>query len=663
MAPSVTSAMDKARKRNFETALFEGVLPNSWETVSLVTVFTTLVSGLDNGRILGIACLREYQRLRVNFAPEDDPIMKSADPYCLLEYNATDNSVDFITSIKDRREQFTPVCIDDKIYFVGGMDSPLHISIAGQGLMDFDECYDLTTGTWSKIRAMPTRRAHAGYGVIDRKLYVVGGHTGPDEATSVLEMYDPQQDVWTKLRSLQHGRVYFAAVEGIGEELFVMGGEDGKQRQWRECWAFHSKRKVWRELPKMQVPVTFRASVAIGNKIIMMGGESFCSRAADPESASSIGTAGPGVASINNNSNNNNNNNNSSSGNSTTDGSMIPTATAASSSSSSSSPWVNWVDLYDTERSHWTKLPSLKFSDVETVSNAVFCNGYLYVCRTNGPMHRIALPSILRGHVLCPKALKSIKLPPVPAEFCNLSSVTKLRHWIEKNRRRKDDVRDSNMAWLESLDNMQKSVFSKVWEMHQEIGRELAADEERWNDSKEKIQAEIGDIDSFVDSQLQGVQNIINSLAESEAAAAAAAAASSTATGVSGTAVARSGSIVDSTHAGRSKRVFEQSREQDPPSDLVCPITYSIMTDPVVAADGHTYERSAIEEYFRTAREVGEAIKSPLTREPLHHLNLTTTILVRRLCREWFEHHNKKSTDCGSAGACRSPSKKGKTGL
>ena len=32
---------------------------------------------------------------------------------------------------------------------------------------------------------------------------------------------------------------------------------------------------------------------------------------------------------------------------------------------------------------------------------------------------------------------------------------------------------------------------------------------------------------------------------------------------------------------------------------LKCPITHEIMEDPVVAYDGHTYERSAIEEWYR----------------------------------------------------------------
>ena len=49
----------------------------------------------------------------------------------------------------------------------------------------------------------------------------------------------------------------------------------------------------------------------------------------------------------------------------------------------------------------------------------------------------------------------------------------------------------------------------------------------------------------------------------------------------------------------------------DAPQMLLCPITKELLVDPVVAADGHTYERSAIEKWL-TKRE-----SSPMTNEPV----------------------------------------------
>src|ERR1700722_10475272 len=49
--------------------------------------------------------------------------------------------------------------------------------------------------------------------------------------------------------------------------------------------------------------------------------------------------------------------------------------------------------------------------------------------------------------------------------------------------------------------------------------------------------------------------------------------------------------------------------------DFLCPITGEVMEDPVIAADGHSYERAAIEKWFR--------VKPFLTNSPLTNLPLT----------------------------------------
>ena len=55
----------------------------------------------------------------------------------------------------------------------------------------------------------------------------------------------------------------------------------------------------------------------------------------------------------------------------------------------------------------------------------------------------------------------------------------------------------------------------------------------------------------------------------------------------------------------------------DVPHEFLCPITLDIMTDPVVTADGHTYERSVIEEHLRKSNI------SPKTNKPLENKILT----------------------------------------
>jgi Mg-chelatase subunit ChlD len=54
-----------------------------------------------------------------------------------------------------------------------------------------------------------------------------------------------------------------------------------------------------------------------------------------------------------------------------------------------------------------------------------------------------------------------------------------------------------------------------------------------------------------------------------------------------------------------------------------CPITYTIMIDPVIGPDGHTYERNAIQQWLSTSNV------SPITKQPMSTNNLIPNIALR----------------------------------
>ena len=69
------------------------------------------------------------------------------------------------------------------------------------------------------------------------------------------------------------------------------------------------------------------------------------------------------------------------------------------------------------------------------------------------------------------------------------------------------------------------------------------------------------------------------------------------------------------------RRTAELAVAERMPSFL-CPIGTTMMRDPVVAADGHSYERSAIARWVGRAKGGGAAATSPKTGLPLAHLGL-----------------------------------------
>ena len=68
--------------------------------------------------------------------------------------------------------------------------------------------------------------------------------------------------------------------------------------------------------------------------------------------------------------------------------------------------------------------------------------------------------------------------------------------------------------------------------------------------------------------------------------------------------------------------------DADVPDAFLCPITYEIMKDPVVAADGHSYERKAIEQWLE------KKSRSPMTGKPLASKVLTSNHILKSMIED-----------------------------
>lgn len=78
------------------------------------------------------------------------------------------------------------------------------------------------------------------------------------------------------------------------------------------------------------------------------------------------------------------------------------------------------------------------------------------------------------------------------------------------------------------------------------------------------------------------------------------------------------------------------------PEDLTCPITKMMFLDPVfVAGSGNTYERNAIETFWRTRRDK----RDPLTNENIKNVNLFTNWTKRREVDAWLTRHPEQTPE------------------
>ena len=73
------------------------------------------------------------------------------------------------------------------------------------------------------------------------------------------------------------------------------------------------------------------------------------------------------------------------------------------------------------------------------------------------------------------------------------------------------------------------------------------------------------------------------------------------------------------------KPIVENSLEGVVECECICPISQEIMKDPVIAADGHTYDRESIEKWLSTSS------KSPLTGADLPNNTLIPNLALKKV--------------------------------
>ena len=96
-----------------------------------------------------------------------------------------------------------------------------------------------------------------------------------------------------------------------------------------------------------------------------------------------------------------------------------------------------------------------------------------------------------------------------------------------------------------------------------------------------------------------------------------------------------------SSSSGKAARKAQQERS------VLCPIMEKIMQDPVLALDGYTYERRAIEEWFRRGHRV-----SPVTYGGLGSVVVIPNEKLREVVEAFVEKKTRGQQDPG-VRACR----------
>ncbi|PON90486.1 Coatomer beta subunit [Trema orientale] len=78
---------------------------------------------------------------------------------------------------------------------------------------------------------------------------------------------------------------------------------------------------------------------------------------------------------------------------------------------------------------------------------------------------------------------------------------------------------------------------------------------------------------------------------------------------------------------------------------FVCPLTKQVMRDPVTLENGQTFEREAIEKWFKECKESGRKLVCPLTLKELRSTDLKPSIALRNTIEEWTARNEAAQLD------------------
>ncbi|PKI55099.1 U-box domain-containing protein 44-like [Punica granatum] len=90
---------------------------------------------------------------------------------------------------------------------------------------------------------------------------------------------------------------------------------------------------------------------------------------------------------------------------------------------------------------------------------------------------------------------------------------------------------------------------------------------------------------------------------------------------------------------------FERLHMEPMYEAFICPLTKQVMLDPVTLENGQTFEREAIEKWFKECRESGRRLVCPLTLNELRSADLNPSIALRNTIEEWTARNETAQLD------------------
>jgi N-acetylneuraminic acid mutarotase len=202
------------------------------------------------------------------------------------EFNPATDSWKPIAPMPGKRGSAIAAAVDGKIYVIGGATAmegakePFFTAFGPARVLGTNQVYDPATNTWETRNPMSVPRNHAFSGVVNGKIYVIGGRTGhafilSATNTDVVEEYNPASDMWSMPKERMPTARSGGASGTDGRFIYVAGGEVTTTElvgAFRAVEAYDPVTNAWMTLPSMPMPRHGVAGGVIGRRFHLVSG-------------------------------------------------------------------------------------------------------------------------------------------------------------------------------------------------------------------------------------------------------------------------------------------------------------------------------------------------------------------------------------------------------
>jgi N-acetylneuraminic acid mutarotase len=202
------------------------------------------------------------------------------------EYDPSTDSWKPLAPLPGKRGSAVAAEVGGKIYVIGGATTmegskdPFFSFLGPSRVLGTNDVYDPATNKWESRSPMSVPRNHAFGGVVNGKIYVIGGRTGHGfilaaTNTDVVEEYSPVSNTWNVPKERMPTARSGGASGTDGRRIYVAGGEVTTKElvgAFKAIEAYDPLTNSWSKLPSMPMPRHGVAGAVIGNRFHLVSG-------------------------------------------------------------------------------------------------------------------------------------------------------------------------------------------------------------------------------------------------------------------------------------------------------------------------------------------------------------------------------------------------------